>query len=87
MRIPRIDSRQVEEWNKFNPKIGYEESKIIVAKVGKYGNYNLRDKLMELINYLLDPFNVVVVAHGDTQYFKQLETQILEIAKEMVNML
>ena len=86
-KIPKIDQRVLEEWNKFNPKIGFDESKIPMRKVGKYGNYTLRDFLMELISFLKNPTNVVVVPGGNTKYFKQLEQQILEKAIEMVRLL
>ena len=86
-KIPRIDQRVVEAWNKNNPKIGFDEAKIPLKKVGIYGNYNLRDKLMELIVYLKDRYNVVVVKKGDIQDFKRLEIKILNLAIEMVKML
>ena len=86
-KIPRIDSRIIEEWNKNNPKIGFDAAKIPLKKVGMYGNYSLRDKLMELIVYLKDPYNVVVVKKSDAKYFKQLEQEILNLAIEMVKML
>ena len=86
-KIPRIDSRILEEWNRNNPKVGFDESKIIVKKVGKYGNYALRNKLMELISWLKDQYNVIVVQHDNVKYFKQLERRILNDAIEMVKML
>jgi hypothetical protein len=58
-----------------------------MAKVGKYGNYQLRDKLMELILYLKDPLNVCVVAGGNEKYFKQLEQEIINRATALVRLL
>ena len=86
-KIPRIDNRVIEAWNRDNPKIGFDAAKIPLKKVGMYGNYNLRDKLMELIVYLKDQYNVVVVKKGDFKYFKILEQEILNLAIEMVKML
>lgn len=83
----KVDSRTLEEWNRNNPKVGFDESKIAVKKVGKYGNYQLRNKLMEVIVFLKDQFNIVVIPGGNTKYFKELEKQILSIAMEMVQLL
>jgi hypothetical protein len=77
----------IEEWNKHNPKIGFDESKIALRKVGRYGNYKLRNKLMELITFLKNQYNVVVVPKDHQNYFKQLEKDILEKAINMVNLL
>ena len=77
----------LEEWNKKNPKIGYEASKVRLRKVGYYGNYTLRDKLMELIAFLKNQYNVVVIKKDDQKYFKGLEYEILQKAQEMIMLL
>ena len=88
-KIPRIDERIMEAWpgSREYPKIGIDASKVPLRKVGMYGNYNLRDKLMEFIVFMKDPLNIVVVKKGDTKYFKQLEKQMLDLSIEMVKML
>lgn len=83
----KVDSKTLEEWNRDNPKVGFDESKIVVAGKGKFGNYQLRNKLMEVIVFLKDQFNVVVIPGGNTKYFKELEKQMLSIAMEMVQLL
>lgn len=87
LKIPKLDERMLEEWNKWNPKIGYEESKIRVAKLGRYGNYELRDKLMEVIQYLKNPLNVCVVAKENQKFFKELEQEIIDKAWALARLL
>ena len=86
-KIPRVDERITEMWTRNKPKIGIDASKIRKARVGKYGNYTLRDRLMELISYLKNKDNVVVIPGGDHKYFKMLEQNIINISTEMVKML
>ncbi len=86
-KIPRVDERIKETWTNDLPKVGIEAAKIRKARVGRYGNYNLRDKLMELVSYLKDADNVVVIPGGDHKYFKMLEQNIINYATEMVKML
>lgn len=86
-KIPRVDQRITESWNKDLPKVSYHASKVRKARVGKYGNYTLRDRLMELTSYLNDKDNVVVIPGGDHKYFKMLEQNIINLATEMVKML
>ena len=86
-KIPRIDERIMEAWTKDLPKIGVEEAKKPKARVGFYGNYRLTDLLMELVTFLQEKGNVVVVPGEHTKYFKQLEIDILQLASEMVRLL
>jgi len=86
-KIPRVDERVIESFNKDLPKVGFHASKIRKARVGRYGNYTLRDRLMELISYLKEKDNVVVIPGGDHKYFKMLEQNIINLATEMVKML
>ncbi len=86
-KIPRVDERITETWTRNKPQIGVEASKIRKARVGMYGNYTLRDRLMELISYLKNKDNVVVIPGGDHKYFKTLEQNIINLATEMVKML
>jgi len=95
-KIPKINPKKldqefVEEWNKFNPKIGIEEAKVPVRRAGhlsQYANYNLRDRLMELLVFLRDPLNVVVLRdYRDFDYFKQLESEVINKLKKMVELL
>lgn len=58
-----------------------------MKKVGMYGNYQLRNKLMELITFLKNQYNVVVIPGKDQKYFKQLEQDILKLATDMVILL
>jgi hypothetical protein len=77
----------MEAWTKDLPKIGVEEAKTPKHRVGYYGNYRLTDLLMELITFLKEKANVVVVPGEHTKYFKQLELDILKLASEMVRLL
>lgn len=86
-KIPRVDERLKETWNKDLPKVSIQTSKIRKARVGKYGNYTLTDRLMELVSYLKDKDNVVVIPGGDHKYFKMLEQNLINCATEMVKML
>ena len=86
-KIPRIDQRITESFTRDLPKVGIQESKIRKARVGSYGNYNLRDKLMELISYLKEKDNIIVIPGADHKYFKMLEQQIINNATEMVRMI
>ena len=88
-KIPRIDSRIMEEWNRNNPKLGITDSKsnIGLQKSSKYGNYNLRNALMELISFLKNQYNVVVMQKSNEKYFKELEKEIIDLAIEMVKLL
>lgn len=86
-KIPRVDERIKETWDKDLPKVGYEASKVRKVRVGRYGNYTLTDRLMELISYLKEADNVVVIPGGDHKYFKMLEQNIINLATEMVKML
>ena len=83
----KVDSKTLEEWNRTNPKLGFDESKIRVKNVGLYGNYRLRNNLMEVISFLKDQDNLVVIPGGNTKYFKELEKRMLEISMEMVKLL
>ena len=89
--LDKIDQRFMEEWDKNAPKIGIEESKIPVRKAGKlsaYSNYFLRNRLMELLVYLRDPLNVVVIRDPrDFDHFKELEKQAISALSDMVNLL
>ena len=82
----KVDSKTLEEWNRTNPYLGFDESKIRVKKVGLYGNYRLRNNLMEVITFLKDPDNVVVIP-SNGKYFKELEKRMLEISMGMVKLL
>lgn len=73
----------METWTKDLPKVGVEESKIRKVKVGLYGNYTLRDKIMELLSWIRDPLNVVVIKGGDINYFKQKEKELINLLTEM----
>ena len=86
-KIPRIDERIMEAWTRDLPKIGVEEAKTPKARVGFYGNYRLTDLLMELITFLREKENVIVVPGEHTKYFKQLEIDVLNLASEMVRLL
>ena len=86
-KIPRIDERIIESFGKDLPNVGYHASKIRKTRVGSYGNYNLRDKLMELLSYLKNKDNIVVIPGQDHKYFKMLEQQIINNATEMVRMI
>lgn len=86
-KIPRVDERIVQTWTKDLPKVGIQASKVRKPRVGKYGNYTLTDRLMELVSYLKDVSNVVVIPGGDHKYFKMLEQNLINCATEMVKML
>lgn len=86
-KIPRVDERIMEAWTKDLPKIGVEEAKTPKHRVGFYGNYTLTDLLMELITFLREKANVIVVPGEHKKYFKQLEIDILKLASEMVRLL
>ncbi len=86
-KIPRVDERITETWTKDKPKVGFHASKVRKARVGRYGNYTLRDRLMELVSYLKDQDNVVVIPGGDHKYFKMLEQNLINLTTEMVRML
>lgn len=86
-KIPRVDERIKETWNKDLPKVSIQASKVRKARVGRYGNYTLRDRLMELVSYLKDADNVVVIPGGDHKYFKMLEQNLINLTTEMVKML
>ena len=89
--IDKLDQTFVEEWNKFNPKIGIEDAKIPAIRAGKtsaYANYFLRDRLMELLVFLRDPLNVVVIRNPlDFDRFKDLEKTAIDAIAEMVSLL
>lgn len=42
---------------------------------------------MEVITFLKDQDNVVVIPGGNTKYFKELEKRMLELSMEMVKIL
>ena len=86
-KIPRVDERIMEAWTNDLPKVGVKESKTPKHRVGFYGNYRLTDLLMELVTFLQEKANVVVVPGEHTKYFKQLEIDILKLASEMVRLL
>lgn len=86
-RIPRIDKRVMEAWTRDLPKIGVEEAKMPKHRIGFYGNYRLTDLLMELVTFLREKANVIVVPGEHIKYFKQLEIEILTLATEMVKLL
>ena len=77
----------MEAWAKDLPKVGVEEAKTPKARIGFYSNYRLTDLLMELVTFLREKSNVVVVPGEHTKYFKQLEIDILNLASEMVRLL
>ena len=87
----KIDQKFLEEWDKLHPKIGIEEAKVPIRKAGQmsaYSNYFLRDRLMELMVYLRDPLNVVVIRdYRDFGRFKELEKTTIDALSEMVGML
>ena len=85
---------KIEEWNKANPKTGIMDQtrkKLVYpsgkVRWGKYGNYLLRDKLMNLIDWLENDFNVVQIPKAHGPYFKALEKNIISLAKKMSKML
>ncbi|GAF82934.1 unnamed protein product [marine sediment metagenome] len=84
----------IEAWNKLNPKTGIanqnrEKHTIAPGKVkwGTYGNYKLRDYLMNLIEVLENDKVVVQIPKTNQQYFKILEKNIIESSKKMVKLL
>mgnify|MGYP001089987208 CR=1 FL=1 len=89
--LDKLDQRFVEEWSKNLPKVGIEEAKTPMIRAGKtsaYANYFLRDKLMELLVFLRDPMNVVVIRDPrDFDRFKELEKNAIDSIAEMVTLL
>ena len=77
----------MEEWTRELPRISRKDSEVPKAKVGVYGNYTLRDKIMELLSWIRDPYNVVVVPGENVRYFKQKEKELITILHEMENMI
>ena len=86
-KIPRIDERVMEEWTRNHPRISRKDSLTPKKKVGMYGNYTLRDKIMELLSWIRDPYNVVVVPGQNHKYFKEKEKELITILTEMEAMI
>ena len=77
----------MEEWTRTLPRISRKDSTIPKAKVGAYGNYTLRDKIMELLSWIRDPYNVVVIPGQNHNYFKEKEKELITILTEMEAMI
>ena len=77
----------MEEWTRQLPRISRKDSEIPKSKVGMYGNYTLRDKIMELLSWIRDPYNVVVVPGQNHKYFKEKEKELITILTEMEAMI
>ena len=77
----------MEEWTRNLPRISRKDSLIPKAKVGTYGNYTLRDKIMELLSWIRNPYNVVVVPGQNHKYFKEKEKELITILMEMEAMI
>ena len=84
----------IEAWDRLNPKTGIanqnrEKFTITPKKVkwGTYGNYKVRDYLMNLIEVLENDKIVVQIPKTNQQYFKILEKNIIESSKKMVKLL
>lgn len=84
----------IEAWNSLNPKTGINDQNkqkftITPKKVkwGTYGNYKLRDYLMNLIEVLENDSVVVQIPKTNQSYFKILEKNIIENSKKMVKLL
>ena len=52
-----------------------------------YGNYTLRDKIMELLSWIRDPYNIVVIPGQNHKYFKEKEKELITILMEMEAMI
>ena len=84
----------IEAWNRLNPKTGIDDqnrNKFTVTprkiKWGIYGNYKLRDYLMNLLEILNDDSIVVQVPLTNQKYFQILEKNIKENIKKMVKLI
>ena len=77
----------MEEWTRELPRISKKESEIPKVKVGVYGNYTLRDKIMELLSWIRDPYNIVVIPGENARYFKEKERELITILHEMERMI
>lgn len=77
----------MEEWTRNLPRISRKDSETPKAKVGYYGNYTLRDKIMELLSWIRDPYNVVVIPGNNIKYFKKKERELITILMEMESMI
>lgn len=84
----------IEAWDSLNPKTTIDNqnrNKFTLTpkkvKWGTYGNYKVRDYLMNLIEVLENDSIVVQIPQYNQQYFKILEGHIIKIAKKMVKLL
>lgn len=83
----------IEEWNKFNPKIPIAQAenpntwKKINAQRARYGNYEFRSALMNVLEMVNNPNILVQVEGYNTQYFKILQKQLRSILTKMVKLL
>lgn len=84
----------IEAWDRLNPKTtinNQNRNKYTVTprriKWGTYGNYKLRDYLMNLLEILNDESIVVQIPLMNQKYFKILEKNIKESIKKMVKLI
>lgn len=83
----------IEAWNKINPKtsrINTSRNKFNVngkIKWGMFGNYKVRDYLMNTLQILEDKSIVIQIPKYNQQYFKILEKNVIENIKKMVSLL
>ena len=77
----------MEEGTRNLPRISRKDSLTPKRKAGAYGNYTLRDKIMELLSWIRNPYNVVVVPGGNHKYFKEKERELITILTEMEAMI
>ena len=77
----------MEEWTRNLPRISRDDSLTPKPKVGMYGNYSLRDKIMELLSWIRNPHNVVVIPGQNHKYFKEKEKELITILMEMEAMI